>query len=277
MESKVKKFISHMDTIGRINVEARNWLEHIPLEKWALSHDGGQRYEIMTTNMSEVFNDVLEDARNLPITTLVQLTFYWVNSYFTVRQEHGVSLLTLGKEFTPNIEAKIKAKVVKVGSHEVVLYDHVDECFHVKTRHSIGISNRKPRTYHVILQKGSCTCNKTLLLGFPCSHILVACHCRAIDFRQFVQGYYTTRAYLSTWAPLFYPIFDELEWPQYNGPIIVHSNSMDRLTFGQPKSSRLHNEMDAKETRTPQTCGRCKKSSHNRCSCPNRETNYRRS
>ena len=83
-----------MDTIGRINVEARNWLEHIPLEKWALSHDGGQRYEIMTTNMSEVFNDVLEDARNLPITTLVQLTFYWVNSYFTVRQEHGVSQLT---------------------------------------------------------------------------------------------------------------------------------------------------------------------------------------
>ena len=27
MESKVKKFISHMDTIERINVEARNWLE----------------------------------------------------------------------------------------------------------------------------------------------------------------------------------------------------------------------------------------------------------
>ena len=71
MESKVKKFISHMDTIGRINVEARNWLEHIPLEKWALSHDGGQRYEIMTINMFEVFNGVLKGARNLLITALV--------------------------------------------------------------------------------------------------------------------------------------------------------------------------------------------------------------
>ena len=68
MESKVKKFIYHMDTIARINVEARNWLEQIPLEKWALSHDGGRRYEIMTTNMSEVFNSVLKGARNLPIT-----------------------------------------------------------------------------------------------------------------------------------------------------------------------------------------------------------------
>ena len=91
MESKVKKFSTHMDTIGRINVDARNWLEHIPLEKWALSHDGGRRYGIMITNMSEVFNGVLKGARKLPITALVQLTFYWVNNYFTVRREHEES------------------------------------------------------------------------------------------------------------------------------------------------------------------------------------------
>ncbi|KAL6323508.1 hypothetical protein AAG906_039085 [Vitis piasezkii] len=266
MESKVKKFISQMDTIDWINAEARNWLEHIPLEKWAFLHDGGRRYGIMTTNMSKVFNGVLKGAHNLPITALVQLTLYRVNNYFTVRREHGVSQLTLGEEFTPYIEAKIKAKVVKAGSHEVVLYDHVDRRFHLKTRHSVGSNNRKPCTYHVTLQTGSCTCNKTLLLGFPCLHILAACHC-----------YYTTRVYLSTWAPLFYLIFDELEWSQYNGPIIIPSDSMKRLTFGPPKSSRLHNEMDARETRTPQTCGLCKPSSHNRCSCPKRETNNKRS
>ncbi|RVW69911.1 Serine/threonine-protein phosphatase 7 long form-like [Vitis vinifera] len=147
-----------------------------------------------------------------------------------IRREHGASRLASGEEFTPHIDAKIKAKVVKVGAHEVLLYDHVAGRFHVKTRHSVGSSNRKPRTYHVTLQTGSCTC------------------------------YYTTRAYLSTWAPLFYPIFDELEWPQYNGPIIVPSDSMKRLTSGRPKSSRLHNEMDARETRTPQTCGLCKQS-----------------
>ncbi|RVW71392.1 Serine/threonine-protein phosphatase 7 long form-like [Vitis vinifera] len=219
MESKVKKFISHMDTIGWINAEARNWLEQIPLEKWALSYDGGRRYGIMTTNTSEVFNGVLQGARNLPITALVQLTFYRVNSYLTVRREHGASRLTSGEEFTPHIDAKIKAKVVKAGAHEVLLYDHVAGCFHVKTRHFVGSSNRKPRTYHVTLQTGSCTCNKTLLLRFPCLHILATCHCRAIDFRQFVQ------------------------------------DSMKRLTSGRPKSSRLHNEMDARETKTPQTCG----------------------
>ena len=124
------------------------------------------------------------------------------------------------------------------------MYDHVEKCFHVKTRHSIGSNNRKPCTYHVNLQRGSCTCNKTLLLRFPCSHILVASHCWSIDFRQFVQGYYTTRAYLSTWAPLFYPIFDKLEWPQYNGPIIIPSDLMKRIISSQSKSNRLYNEMD---------------------------------
>ena len=124
------------------------------------------------------------------------------------------------------------------------MYNHVEGRFHVKTRHSVGSSNRKPRTYHVNLQMRSCTCNKTLLLRFPCSHILVASHCWSIDFRQFVQGYYTTRAYLSTWAPLFYPIFDKLEWPQYNGPIIIPSDLMKRIISSQSKSNRLYNEMD---------------------------------
>ena len=42
LETKVEKFNMHMETIGRINQDALNWLEAIPFEKWALSHDGGQ-------------------------------------------------------------------------------------------------------------------------------------------------------------------------------------------------------------------------------------------
>ena len=72
----------HMATIGRINSEAQQWLEPIPLQLWALSHDGGKRYRIMTTNMSEVFNSVLKGACSLPLTALVQLTFSHLNNYF---------------------------------------------------------------------------------------------------------------------------------------------------------------------------------------------------
>ena len=89
-----RKFNRHMATIRRINSKAQQWLKVIPLELWALSHDGGRRYGIMTTNMSEVFNSVLKGVCNLPITTLVQLTFFHLNSYFVARREQGANILT---------------------------------------------------------------------------------------------------------------------------------------------------------------------------------------
>ena len=71
LETKVEKFNMHMNTIGRINQDALNWLKAIPFEKWALSHDGGRRYGIMTTNMSKVLNNVLKRAQSFLITAFV--------------------------------------------------------------------------------------------------------------------------------------------------------------------------------------------------------------
>ena len=129
-----RKFNRHMTIIGRMNSEAQQWLEAIPLQLWALSHDGGRRYGILTTNMFEVFNSVLKGARNLPITALVQLTFFHLNSYFVARKEQGDNRLTSDQQYTPYADAQIKARVVKAGSMEIVLYDHMQGRFHVKSR-----------------------------------------------------------------------------------------------------------------------------------------------
>ena len=89
----LQKMNRHMATIERINSEAQQWLEAIPLQLWALSHDGVRRYGIMTTNMLKVFNSVLKGACSLPLTALVQLTFSRLNSYFVVRREQGADRL----------------------------------------------------------------------------------------------------------------------------------------------------------------------------------------
>ena len=99
------KFNKHMTTIGRINSEAQQWLEGIPSQLWTLSHDGGRRYGIMTTNMSEVFNSVLKGAHSLPFTALVQLTFFRLNSYFVARREQGANRLASDEQFTPYVDA----------------------------------------------------------------------------------------------------------------------------------------------------------------------------
>ena len=88
----------------------------------------------MITNMSEVFNSVLKGARNLPITTLVQLTFFCLNSYFVARNEQGANRLTSDEQYTPYVVAQIKDHVVNARSMEIVLYDHIHGRFHVKSR-----------------------------------------------------------------------------------------------------------------------------------------------
>ena len=84
--------------------------------------------------MLEVFNSVLKGACSLPFTALVQLTFFRLNSYFVARREQGVNRLASDEQFTPYVDAQIQGRVVKAGSMEIVLYDHIHGRFHVKAR-----------------------------------------------------------------------------------------------------------------------------------------------
>ena len=142
-------------------------------------------------------------ARSLPITALVQLTFSHLNSYFVAKREQGADRLASDEQFTPYVDPHIQDRVVKAGSMEIVLYDRIQGRFHVKSRSG--------RIHHLNLNDKKCTCGKTLIYGFPCSHIIAACQHRCVDFLLFVQGYYTTHSYYDTWASLFYPIFNEDE------------------------------------------------------------------
>ena len=69
---------------------------------------------------------------------------------------------------------------------------------------------------------------------------------------------------------MFHLIFNENEWPFYDGPTIVPHGSMKRIVSGRSKSTRLHNETDIREGKTTITCGLCKQLGHNRWSCKNR-------
>jgi hypothetical protein len=66
--------------------------------KWALAFDeGGSRYGIMTTNISEVFNFVLKGIRSLPNSGIVDYTFHKCNEYFMNRWEKACQSLAKGE------------------------------------------------------------------------------------------------------------------------------------------------------------------------------------
>ncbi|CAH1429795.1 unnamed protein product [Lactuca virosa] len=61
-QNQIRKFNSIMEEIGKLNPRARQWLESHPLNRWTLAHDGGRRYGLLTTNLSEIFNSVLKGS-----------------------------------------------------------------------------------------------------------------------------------------------------------------------------------------------------------------------
>ena len=86
---------------------------------------------------------------------------FQVNSYFVVRKKQGANQLALGEEYIPYVNAKMKANMVKMGSQKIVLYDHIQGQFHMKTSRSTKSSSSGGQTYHINLHEHACTCGKT--------------------------------------------------------------------------------------------------------------------
>ncbi|GFY96874.1 hypothetical protein Acr_11g0011800 [Actinidia rufa] len=79
---QVRKFDEAMDEIKKLGTNsestarAYHTLCNEDPRKWTLAHDGGYRWGVTTTNDSECYNNVLKGARDLPITSCVEVTFY---------------------------------------------------------------------------------------------------------------------------------------------------------------------------------------------------------
>ena len=71
-----------MEELKRLNDKCVGWFSKMDTKKWTQAYDGGFRYGLMTTNIVECINGVLKGARMLPITALVEVTFYRCVTYF---------------------------------------------------------------------------------------------------------------------------------------------------------------------------------------------------
>ena len=61
-----------MHSLGEINPAARLYLEEIGVEKWARCYGTYNRYNLMTSNISESLNKVFKGVKGEPIVVIVQ-------------------------------------------------------------------------------------------------------------------------------------------------------------------------------------------------------------
>ncbi|XP_074313527.1 uncharacterized protein LOC141648705 [Silene latifolia] len=160
--------------INELNVQARADLDTLPLSKWSMCHGGALRYGIKTTNLAEVFNNVLKGARFLPITALVKVTFFRVNSYFVQRREFAKARIMEGLKFSPVVTKYVENNFEKAAHHKVEPFNSETGVYQVKTGRGQRTAGKGGHRHTVNLSKRTCTCNK---FRSTISHVLMLFSC----------------------------------------------------------------------------------------------------
>ena len=179
-EHQEKKYLHLMTKIFELNPQAHIWLTGVRTEKWACCYDGGRRYGAMTSNMAEIFNNVLRAARVMPITACVQLIFYKVVAWFKRRRVHVQNMMMDRTPFGKNIQEIISSRQMDAG-HYVMTYNGTDGIYSVTT----GNYRNRGGNVHVIRAKEElCDCGKWTAMHIPCSHYFAVTRELRLDWFQ---------------------------------------------------------------------------------------------
>ncbi|KAH0730616.1 hypothetical protein KY289_001804 [Solanum tuberosum] len=261
---QVKKFESLMWQIREENVEAHEYLMEIPLDKWTVSHDGGKRWGVLTTNLSESFNGVLKKARGLPVTAMVRLSLEQTIERYTRRSQIAHQLAEQNELWTGRFKIKWEKNYESSKRHFVFDWNKPTGVYEVR---SIQVDGTGGNSHCVSLNERKCDCGKWVNLHFPCSHVMKVTDRMGGLARNFVSEHFTIESYVATYSGSFSPIGHEAYWPSPS--FTMRSNEFYRCP-NRPRTTRIPNEMDRGSTVYERACGLCRQTGHDRRRCPNR-------
>jgi len=103
--------------IQEANQRALDWVDNIPKEKWTQAYDEGRRWGQMTSNIFESWNPVFKGTRNLPVTPIVQSTYYRLACLFAKRAQGAFARIGSGDVFSLYCQNMLKDYIVKSNTH----------------------------------------------------------------------------------------------------------------------------------------------------------------
>ncbi|KAL8522894.1 hypothetical protein ACS0TY_013014 [Phlomoides rotata] len=212
----VVNFDRIMNQIKELSPATFAYLDCIDHAKWTFCYDQGFRCGIMTTNMSECFNGVLVGARQLPITTIVRITFQQTKNFFVEREKLAIKFQQTNQRFSYNI-LKLYQKEADEGVTSRYYVDGYNNALQIASVSTFYDGSKKTYTYTVKLSTRECSCGKWSFTGIPCSHVMAVC-------RHF-----------------HFELADEEEWDETSF-MLMHDP--ERLIKRRDVTTRIHNEMD---------------------------------
>ena len=206
----MQKYQITRDRITQLSVDGENYLKEIPVEKWTLAHDGGHHYGAMTTNLSESFNGILKSARNLPITTLVELTYYRCVAYFADRYTKACTEITVCEHIMAYAKNKFNKWEKKAPKHSVIVFNHEDGLFEVRTPINPNSAYRGNHRHQVNMRASTCSCQKWQVYKIPCSHVIAVCKYQDISAMRYIDCCYYLEEQVACYAPRFRMVQDSV-------------------------------------------------------------------
>jgi hypothetical protein len=231
-------FKHYREEIRLSNEDAVRWIDSILLEKWTRAYDNGQRWGHMTTNLVESMNSIFKGIRNLPITALVQATYFRLGALFETRRSKWSSVLQSGQLFSDASMKFIRHEAAKANTHVVTVFDRTKGWFSVAESmdHNEGMPMGQ---YRVELDRGWCDCGRFQAFRTPCSHVIAACSKVRRDPSYLLSEVYKVASLSNVYKISFSVVAKEDYWPEYQGDIVWHNEVMRRKKKGHPNNTRI--------------------------------------
>ncbi|XP_010430547.1 PREDICTED: uncharacterized protein LOC104714786 [Camelina sativa] len=236
-----EEFDSYMKDIEKKNLEARKWLDQFPQSQWALAHDSGRRYRVMTIETENVFA-ICESFQSLglPVTATVLLLFDEMRLFFKTGLCDSSGRVNRGEMYTKPVMDKLEELMTDSITHVIMPLEK--GAFQVTE----PLQNDE---WIVRLNECTCTCGKFQSNKFPCLHVLAVCEKLKINPLQYVDNCYTLDRLYKTYAATFSPVPEVSAWPEASGvptlfpPVILPppNNSVNDKTKEPPSDEDLRN------------------------------------
>jgi MULE transposase domain/SWIM zinc finger len=257
------KYNKMWEIIGRLSPGGEGYLRGIDPTMWTLYEDGGWRWGMSTTNISESFNHSLKGARHLPIRAMVECTLEKVLRIFRRDRERIRNCETA---LATSAMVRLNRNKVRAASHRVMDWMEGNQCFSVCTIdqnvHEVKYTDRW------------CSCGKWQASRFPCSHaIAVALKLEVQDLIPLVDRFYTKVMWRAQFTGAFSPILGSQTWPAVDWKLeadesrLVHYDGPGRRRQNRFRGLMDHMRGQGRGGRA-NACTRCGETTHIARRCP---------
>ncbi|CAG7906187.1 unnamed protein product [Brassica rapa] len=237
------------------------YLTNIGTGQWSRFYFGGERYNIMTSNIAEQLNNALGEGRGSPITELVIFIQRMMTRWFNARRRkaerhHGTVTVEVDKVMTKSMATMRGTQVNPISNW------------------SCEVVGKFGAKHHVMLEEKRCTCKYFDRIKIPCGHAMLAADRLGLPYELLVGHWYKTVAWRETYAGLICPEEkpQDVEIPEDISERILYPPITKRQA-GRRRKTRIPSTGEfpvGKKTKVVTIrCGRCKMEGHNRTRCQN--------